>query len=247
MKQIIVDNISTTYYITENGKCYNSKTNKYLVGQVNDKNGYRSFYLTLPSGRKKRMYAHRLVALAFLDNPKNKKEVNHKDGNKLNNCIDNLEWVTSSENKQHAIDNELKKHKPVFCFTKNKQLVAKYLSIQTAAGAAKISSELIAQELNKEEKTLTGGFYWSYDKVLGKTKNYPNTGKAKPVNQYDKNGKFIMTYPSTGIAAKAVNGTNSHIGECCRGKVKSYKGFIWKYVEDIVLSLDESQSALQEQ
>lgn len=247
MKQIVVDNISTTYYITENGECYNSKTNKYLVGQVNYKNGYRSFSLTLPNGQKKRVYAHRLVALAYLDNPENKKEVNHKDGNKLNNYIDNLEWVTSSENKQHAINNELRKHKHVFCFTKDKRLVAEYLNIQKAAEAVGISSGLITQELHKEEKSLTGGFYWSYDKILGKTKSYSNTGKAKPVNQYDKNGKFIMTYPSTGIAAKAVNGMSSHIGECCRGKIKSYKGFIWKYVEDIVLSLDESQSAPQEQ
>jgi hypothetical protein len=45
---------------------------------------------------------HRVVALAFLPNEDNKAEVNHKDGNKLNNCVDNLEWATSSENKQHA-------------------------------------------------------------------------------------------------------------------------------------------------
>lgn len=51
-----------------------------------------------------------------------------------------------------------------------------------------------------------------------------------------------MTYPSTGIAAKAIGvKTPSHIGECCRGKIKSYKGFIWRYVEDIVSPSGESQ------
>ena len=47
-------------------------------------------------------------------------------------------------------------------------------------------------------KTLSGGFYWSKEKVLGETKNYPNLGKSKRVNQYDLNGKFINTYSSTG-------------------------------------------------
>ena len=247
MKQIIVDNISTTYYITEDGKCYNSITNKFLKGQENKQNHYFSYNLTLPNGKKKRCYAHRLVATAFIPNPTGKPEVNHKDGNKLNNCVDNLEWVTSQENKQHALFNSLYKYEHVFCFSKDKKLVAEYLSIQDAARSTKISPSIISQEIHKVPKTLSGGFYWSDKKELGEVKNYSNLGKAKPVNQYDKNGKFIMTYPSTGIAAKAVGGVSSHVGECCRGKIKNYKGFIWKYVEDIVLTSDESQSASQKQ
>lgn len=61
------------------------------------------------------------------------------------------------------------------------------------------------------------------------------------VNQYDLNGKFIIAYPSTGIAAKAIGGNSSHIGECCRGKIKTYKNFIWRYAEDIVSPSGESQ------
>ena len=242
MKQIIVDNFSTNYYITEDGKCFNSKTGKYLKGQENYKNHYISFNITLPDGSKKRLYAHRLVAEAYLEKPldKNKNQINHIDGNKLNNHKDNLEWVTPAENTQHAIDNDLKKFKHIYCFNFNKDLVAEYKTVQEAANAVGISTGIIFQELQKEIKTLSGGFYWSYQSTLdlNKIKNYKNLGKAKEVYQYDLNGKFINSYKSAGEAARSIGASSSsHIGECCRGKIKQYKGFIWRYSEDIVSPL----------
>lgn len=240
MKQISINNISTSYFITEDGKCYNSITGKYLKGQIG-KNGYLSYNLTLPDGNKKRCYAHRLVAIAFIKNDNIKKEVNHKDGNKLNNYVDNLEWVTSKENQQHALEKELRKFNHVFCFDKNKRLVAEYKNIKEASKAVGISLSIITQELQKDVKTLSGGFYWSKERKLSKVKNYKNTGKSKEVYQYDLNGKFIMSYPSTGLAAKAIGvKQGSHIGECCRGKIKSYKGFVWRYADDIVSPSSES-------
>lgn len=64
--------------------------------------GYRVLSL-YRNGVQDQRTVHRLVAEAFIDNPKNLPEVNHKDGNKSNNKVKNLEWVTKSENVQHAV------------------------------------------------------------------------------------------------------------------------------------------------
>lgn len=59
-------------------------------------------------GKRYCFFLHRILAQTFLPNPENKPEVNHKDGNKLNYNLDNLEWVTKSENKLHAIKTGLR-------------------------------------------------------------------------------------------------------------------------------------------
>lgn len=72
-------------------------------------NGYYRITLAV-EGKRKQAYIHRLIATHFIDNPNNLPQVNHKDGNKLNNSMDNLEWVTVQENTIHAYKNGLINH-----------------------------------------------------------------------------------------------------------------------------------------
>ena len=69
--------------------------------QTLGKRGYFTVSL-YKNGQRKTATVHRLAAKAFIPNPQDKPFVNHKDGNKLNNCVDNLEWVTGAENKIHS-------------------------------------------------------------------------------------------------------------------------------------------------
>ena len=108
MKQIVVDNISTTYYITKDGRCYNSRTNKFLKGQINCRNHYKTYIITLPDGSKKRLYAHRLVATAFIPNPDNKPEINHIDKNVKNDYYENLEWCDRKYNVNYSKSKKVK-------------------------------------------------------------------------------------------------------------------------------------------
>lgn len=77
-----------------------------IMSQANHYKGYKIVSLTY-MGKRKTYKIHRLVALAFIPNPENKPEVNHKDGVKHNNYVENLEWVTTSENAKHIHENEL--------------------------------------------------------------------------------------------------------------------------------------------
>lgn len=93
------------YYIYDNGDVLNISTNKILKGSIGE-NGYK-YYRLSKDNNKTMFYAHRLVAEHFLENPNSLQVVNHKDGNKLNNQLSNLEWVSCSENVKHAHDNNL--------------------------------------------------------------------------------------------------------------------------------------------
>ena len=115
MKKMLIKNskycLKYNYYITENGEVYSEITDKILSVQL-DKDGYEKVRLISIDGKRHRYSVHRLVLENFkpCDNM-HELQVNHIDGNKQNNCLTNLEWVTPSENIRHAYVVGLKNQK----------------------------------------------------------------------------------------------------------------------------------------
>lgn len=120
--------------------------------------GYEEVILSVKRKRKPKLI-HRMVAEAFVPNPDCKREVNHKDGNKLNNDFTNLEWVTPSENIRHS-----------YGVLKNKGYTRKVACLETdevfdslneAAEKYGLQVPLIWKCCNGRQKT-TGGYHWRY-------------------------------------------------------------------------------------
>ena len=101
-KPIIIDGIMTDYDISNRGAILRNRKTEKIINWFSDKDGYLRAKISVNNHRFTKG-AHRLVAQAFIPNPENKTEINHIDGNKKNNDVDNLEWATRQENALHAI------------------------------------------------------------------------------------------------------------------------------------------------
>ena len=114
----VIEGTDGTYEVSSTGKV---RSNNYLghgkqqeLSLVKDHKGYLRTQIR-KDGRRQTIKVHREVAKAFIPNPENKAEVNHKDGNKENNHVDNLEWATPGENTAHAYDSGLKEKTREWC------------------------------------------------------------------------------------------------------------------------------------
>jgi len=103
MKKLIKG--TKNYYVTHEGEIIGAR-GRALKPDISN-SGYGRVVIIYDNGVRRRESIHRLVADYFVNNPDNKPYVNHIDGNKLNNRYENLEWVTASENYQHAHENGL--------------------------------------------------------------------------------------------------------------------------------------------
>lgn len=136
-KRIIIDNEITFYEISNKGRCRNLKNIKnknqgVLTPKYNKHNGRYTYCIRL-KGKLYYKYRYRLVAEAFIPNVYNKPEVNHIDGDKTNDIVENLEWVTGKENMNHAFRNELySTATPVSVYTLKGEFVNSYDSVSEA-------------------------------------------------------------------------------------------------------------------
>lgn len=145
------------YAITNCGQVWSYRKNKFLKPYL--ARGYFKVCLC-KYGIKKQLLLHRLVAETFLPNPQNLPQINHKDENKKNNCVGNLEWCDAKYNINYGNHNEKvgKKHrKKVYCV----ELDRVFKSIRLAAEEFNLSDSNIAKCCKGKYKT-TGGFHWKY-------------------------------------------------------------------------------------
>jgi hypothetical protein len=136
------------YSINFNGDIKSWKNDIILKPDIS--RGYKRVTLS-KNGKTKRYLVHRLVALTFIDNHNKKKYVNHIDGNKLNNCVKNLEWVTASENEKHA-HKYLNKIPPEAKLTLNTENGIFYDSVTKAADSLNINPTTLLAKLNGQNK-----------------------------------------------------------------------------------------------
>jgi hypothetical protein len=142
-------------------------TSKILKQVNNSKNTSNNYYIVTlvdNSGSRRNRPVHRLMCETFLPNLENKAHVNHIDGNKLNNCLTNLEWATEQENSQHAVDTGLTTHdhcsKEIHQYTKSGEFIATYCSDREATRQTNVPFQNISKVTRGLRKS-AGGYFWS--------------------------------------------------------------------------------------
>ncbi len=149
-----------SYQVSSLGNVKTSLRRPRIKKQSLNKYGYPVTML-YRNNKSKQYKIHRLMAIAFIPNPDRKLQVNHKDGNRSNNLLSNLEWVTHSENVRHGflMGRKLYNSKPVNQYSKSLEFIRQFESRGKAASEIGTSTSLINSCICGRIKS-AGGFVW---------------------------------------------------------------------------------------
>lgn len=177
---------------------------------------------------------HRLIAAAFFGIPDDPSKiyVNHKDGNGLNNTIDNLEWASPSQNSRHAVETGLVSGlTPVVQYKLDGTRVAEFRSINEAARAVNGISQNIRLAIMGKRPSAYKSMWALQSEAPEKMPPISRGSRSKQVRQYDLHGNLMATFASGRQAAKALGVLPPRITYCCQGKIS---------LGDFTLQTDES-------
>jgi len=229
-KQVILENVdmeNKQYFVSNLGRYKNSSGTIMSNYKVNE-NGYIRVYIF-----NKTYALHRLVALTFIENPENKEQVNHIDGNKLNNAVSNLEFVTNQENQIHkfqiGLGNNFTRKITQYDLQMNK--IKDFNSIVEASKELNIGKSNIRGLLTNNGKS-AGGFIFKYLEDNNHYEPVKLNNKGRNVVQYDLDMKIIKVFNSIVEAAKELNIHKNNIWGVIHNYRKTSGGFIFKYLEE---------------
>ena len=215
------------YEISNCGNLRKLNSNKLRKLQT-DKDGYNIITIW-KNGKSYLKRINRLVAEAFIPNPNNLPIVNHKDENKQNNHVENLEWCTVEYNNVYS------KARPIIQLDLDGNFICEYNSIKDAENKTGFASSHIQDCCNPTKvhcKTFKN-FQWLYKENYDFNKNYkinkPMPNRGRKVAQYNLNGDLINIYEKLSKINDNKN-YNSNIAKCCCGSLKTAYGYKWKYI-----------------
>jgi hypothetical protein len=222
------------YGITELGEIISLKRGVPLKAGMNKRVEYQQVSLW-KNNKGKTLYVHRLVAEHFIQNPDNKPEVNHIDGDRQNNKVENLEWVTSSENSFHASQTGLRKYIKKFTDTEYEEMLYNFLSGKSLTDLSQETQSSLTSlsywVMEAAERLGLGHQYESTLKAQKQKRNVrANEGRKKAVNQLSLSGYLIASYPSLADARIAIGAKSAGpISNVIAGRQKTAYGFKWEF------------------
>lgn len=233
---------------------YSHKVKECIKTQVLNTNGYPCVSLC-KNGKSRQKTIHQLIANAFINNPLNLPEIDHKNADRTDYSIDNLQWVTHRENmnnpisKQRILINSNTKEavrkmiesriinggdtspKRVYQFTKEGEFIAEYESSREAGRATGLDATTIStvSRGGLRGRQSCGGYLWSRSKdIIPEYKPYKKN--YKPILQYTKDWIFVKRWDSIKEAGETLGLAQSNIGRSASGRKKYLcGGYHWEY------------------